>query len=287
MLPAMAAKPTVAMVGAGRVGTALAVSLKRSGYAICEIVSRDSRDSQRRARKLAASAAAEVTTLSTAQLTSNLIWLCVPDRQIANCARALAARTVWNRKIVFHSSGALASDQLQVLRKRGAAVASVHPLMTFVSGTVPALDGVAFAIEGDPAALRLARRIVNDLHGESFPIRKSKKAAYHAWGGFTSPLLVAALVTGEEVARLAGLSAGQARKRMLPIVTQTLANYAALGSAGAFSGPIVRGDTEVVRQHLRVLRRVPEAREVYLALAKAALRLLPVRNKGELEKILR
>ena len=100
-----------------------------------------------------------------------------------------------------------------------------------------------------------ARRIVRDLGGEAFTIRKQHKTAYHAWGSFASPLLVATLVTAEQVARDAGLSAVDARKKMLPIVKQTIANYEMLGPAAAFSGPIVRGDAEIVRKHLQVLEK--------------------------------
>jgi predicted short-subunit dehydrogenase-like oxidoreductase (DUF2520 family) len=145
---------------------------------------------------------------------------------------------------------------------------------------------VPFAVEGDATAVRTARRIVRDLGGKAFTIRKQHKAAYHAWGAFASPLLVAALVTAEQLAREAGLSAVEAREKMLPIVRQTIANYDALGPANAFSGPIVRGDAEIVRQHLRILKKVPEARHVYLALARAALRYLPVRNRATLKKAL-
>ena len=59
-----------------------------------------------------------------------------------------------------------------------------------------------------------------------------------------------------------------------------------LGPAGAFSGPMVRGDAEIVRKHLQVLKKVPEAREVYLALARAAMRYLPSRNRVQLKKAL-
>jgi predicted short-subunit dehydrogenase-like oxidoreductase (DUF2520 family) len=74
---------------------------------------------------------------------------------------------------------------------------------------------------------------------------------------------------------------------MLPIVKQTLANYVKLGPAGAFSGPIVRGDVEIVRKHLRVLQKVPAAREVYAALAQAALRQLPAKDRRALGRELR
>jgi predicted short-subunit dehydrogenase-like oxidoreductase (DUF2520 family) len=221
------------------------------------------------------------------RLDADLVWFCVPDREIARAARQLAPITDWKGKLAFHSSGALASDELQVLRRRGAAVASVHPLMTFVHAAVPSLNGIPFALEGDTEATRTARKIVFDLGAQAFPISKSRKSVYHAWGGFTSPLLIALLVTGERVAQATGLSPANARKKMLPILRQTLANYAKLGPAAAFSGPIVRGDSRVVRKHVKELRKIPGARDVYLALARAGLRYLPTRNRRELEKVLK
>ena len=282
----MAEKPRVAIVGPGRLGRALALELRRAGYRMSEIVSRDTTASKRKARELARKVDAQASTSDTARLDADLVWFCVPDQEIAAASHQLASAIVWKKKIVFHSSGALASDELKALRRRGASVASVHPLMTFVSGSIPSLRGVPFAVEGDAAAVRAARRIVRNLGGEAFTIRKQHKAAYHAWGAFTSPLLVATLVTGERLARAAGLSAVEARKKMLPIARQTITNYEALGPAGAFSGPIVRGDAETVRKHLQVLRNVPQAKHVYLALARAALRYLPVRNRARLEKAL-
>ena len=281
----MAVKPQIAIVGPGRLGSALAVELNRAGYRIREIVSRDSSASRRKARALAKLVHATVA-LAGARLTGDLVWFCVPDREIARAARQLSGAADWRRKVALHSSGALASDELYGLRVRGAAVASVHPLMTFVRGSIPPLKGVAFALEGDPAAVRVARRIVRDLGSGAFPISRNKKMAYHAWGAFTSPLLVALLVTAERIAGAAGLSTAEARRKALPILRQTLANYAKLGPAGAFSGPIVRGDAQVVREHLRELKKVPEARAVYVALARAGLRYLPAGNRGELERVL-
>src|SRR5271165_5047575 len=286
MLPAMAVKTRIAIVGPGRLGRALTLELKRAGYTISEIVSRKRAGSRQKARELARKVDTRTSTGDSAHLDADLVWFCVPDREIATSAGQLASVIDWKGKTAFHSSGALPSDELNVLRRQGAAVASVHPFMTFVSGSIPSLKSVPFAVEGDAIAVRAARRIVRDLAGEAFTIRKQHKAAYHAWGAFASPLLVATLVTAEQVARSAGLSAVQARKKMLPIIKQTVANYEALGPAAAFSGPIVRGDTEIVRKHLQVLRKIPEASDVYLALARAALQYLPTRNRNELEKML-
>ena len=71
---------------------------------------------------------------------------------------------------------------------------------------------------------------------------------------------------------------------MLPILNQTLANYARLGAPGSFSGPIARGDLETVRKHLKVLQDIPGAREVYVALARVAMRELPAKNRDNLEQ---
>jgi predicted short-subunit dehydrogenase-like oxidoreductase (DUF2520 family) len=175
---------------------------------------------------------------------------------------------------------------LESLKQKGAAVASVHPLMTFVGKSKPALGGVPFAIEGDRAAVRLAGQIVKELGGYAHPIRKQDKAAYHAWATFTSPLLTALLATTEKVAKLAGVRGDDARRRMMPILWQTLSNYADFGGARGFSGPIIRGDVDTVKGHLEVLREVPEARTVYVALARAAISYLPAKQKEALRRLL-
>jgi predicted short-subunit dehydrogenase-like oxidoreductase (DUF2520 family) len=236
-----------------------------------------------------------------ATIDSDVVWLCVPDDAVAKVARSLAQNADWRGRVALHSSGALASDEMVALRRRGALAASVHPMMTFVAGSrqaglsrtgllhtgaQPSLAGVPFAIEGDAPAVRASRAIVKELGGKAYTIRRQDKVAYHAWGTFASPLLTALLATTEHVAAAAGVNRREAKRRMLPILQQTLANYVALDAAGSFSGPIVRGDVETIRRHLRVLRKVPEAGEVYAALAKAAVRYLPGRRKPQVARLL-
>jgi predicted short-subunit dehydrogenase-like oxidoreductase (DUF2520 family) len=299
----MTKKPTVAIVGAGSLATFLAVALNDAGFRITEIVARNSPRSRRRARALAIRVDAQTATAHSATLDATLLWFCVPDREIHGAASALAGNLVARAaahtknkvpnkatskvRFAFHSSGALLSRELEPLRKARIAVASIHPLMTFVAGTRPSLTGVPFAMEGDRAATRVARQIVRKLGGESFPLPAARKAAYHAWATLTSPLLLALLVTLEEAARAAGFTRKDARRKSLPIIRQTLANYSRLGPAPSFSGPLVRGDAETVARHLAVLKKHPGPREVYVALARAALRGLPVRNKIGLKQLLR
>jgi predicted short-subunit dehydrogenase-like oxidoreductase (DUF2520 family) len=157
--------------------------------------------------------------------------------------------------------------------------------MTFVKGSVPKLTGVPFAIEGDASAVRVAKGIVRDLGGQAVAIKKQDKVAYHAFATMICPLLISLLAASEKAAALAGMSAAESRRRMLPIIRQTLHNYEKLGPAAAFSGPIVRGDLETIRAHLKALSKVPSAKYAYSALVRAALNLLPNRNRRQIAQL--
>lgn len=225
--------------------------------------------------------------LGDALLDSDIVWLTVPDDAIAEVAGQLAELQSWRGKIVLHPSGAMTSDELSALKQKGAAVASAHPMMTFVSGKKARWQDVPFDIEGDAAAVDTAYRIAVALGGVPHRVDKKYKVLYHAFGSFASPLVIALMSTMEQVARAAGVPPDKAKEMVWPLLSQTLQNYLEKDGAGAFSGPLARGDVKTVRKHLTELKRVPHAREVYVALARAAIKTLPVKNKEPLAKELR
>jgi predicted short-subunit dehydrogenase-like oxidoreductase (DUF2520 family) len=277
----------VSIVGAGNLGTALALTLPSAGYKVKSIAVRRKSGGRRRAMALARRLKARLVELGKHALDTDIVWLAVPDDSIAAVARTLAEAQNWKGRLVFHSSGALTSVELAPLREKGARVASIHPMMTFVRGSVPEMAKVAFAIEGDGAALRVAREIVARLGGHALPIRKENKVLYHAFGSFASPLVIALMASLEQVAEAAGVRRCDVKRVMLPLLLQTLRNYLYADAASAFSGPLVRGDVATVRKHLQELKKVPEAREVYAALARSAVKNLPVRNRRALQQLLR
>jgi predicted short-subunit dehydrogenase-like oxidoreductase (DUF2520 family) len=279
-------RPSITLVGPGNLGRVLGLALHAAGYRIDEIVSRDLPDSRKRARALARQVGAPAATYADAQLASEIIWFCVSDDAIAPTAAALVKRVSWKGKIALHSSGARSSRELEPLARRGAAVGSLHPMQTFVRASRATLAGVSFAAEGDPAAIRVGRRIAPDLGGSVFTIRPEAKVLYHAIGSFCSPMIIATLATAERIARAAGIPPAAAKRIMHPILRQTIANYLAKGAAAAFSGPINRADVNTIRKHLEALRDVPGTREIYLALARSALRTLPVRDRKAVAKVL-
>lgn len=287
MLPGMKSKPAIAIVGAGNLANALAPALHAAGYEIESIIGRSTAASRVKARSLAREVGADAQRQLPGNSRALAVWFCVPDSEIHKVAQSVAEQISWRGRIALHSSGALTSDELDALRQKGAAVVSAHPLMTFVRHSRPPFRAVPFAVEGDARAARVARQLVRDLGGLPYAIEKQQKAAYHTWATFVSPLFTALLATAEQVAQAAGIQQKQSRRRMVPILRQTLENYAALGPAGGFSGPIIRGDVQTVRRHLHVLRDIPPARDVYRALAREAVDMLPGKKKHALRKLLK
>ncbi len=281
-------KLSLTIVGPGRLGSALAQALHRIRYRIDQVVYRSGASSAsiRTAKSLAREVSSRAVSCEAAEWRSRVIWLCVPDSAIASVARHLSEKAEWRNKVVLHASGALTSAELQPLRERGAKVGSAHPMMTFVARSAPGFADVPFALEGDPAALRVARRMVADLHGTVITISKDKKSLYHAFGAFLSPLIIAELAMAETIGKFAGVRRRELRDVMAPILAQTIANWYALGPAGAFSGPLIRGDVMTVERNLAALEAVPGARQVYVALARAALAHLPARRADEIAKVL-
>jgi predicted short-subunit dehydrogenase-like oxidoreductase (DUF2520 family) len=280
-------RPTITLVGPGNLGRVLGLALNAAGYRIEEVVSRGAPESRKRGRALARQVGARAATYADARLASDIIWLCVSDDAIASTASALARRADWKGKIALHSSGACSSRELAPLGRRGAAVGSLHPMQTFVRASPATLAGVSFALEGDPAAVRIGRRIARDLGGSVFTIRAEAKVLYHAIGSFCSPMIIATLATAERIARAAGIPPAAAKRIMHPILRQTITNYLAKGPAAAFSGPINRSDINTIQKHLEALREVPDARDIYAALACSALRSLPVRDRKAVGNVLR
>jgi predicted short-subunit dehydrogenase-like oxidoreductase (DUF2520 family) len=280
----MAKKPSISIVGAGNVGSVLAPALRRVGYRVEEIIARDNPKSLKRAQAVARISGAKAVTDGEATFSADVIWICVTDDAIAPASKAFARRrdVDWRGKIIFHASGALTSDELKPLKKRGAAVASTHFMQSFVPGSNPSL-AVPFAVEGDKVATSAALKIGEALGAKPFVIRKQSKVLYHAMGFFSSPLVIIALSLSEKVGRQAGLNSKQIESVIHPMFSRTAENYLKKGTAGAFVGPINRGNIATVKKHLRDLKKIPEARAAYVAMGRAAIKNLPVTNRKQLK----
>lgn len=280
---------SVAIVGAGRLGTALAIALEASGYEVTALVARRQASAARSARRL--SVRPKVLNAEALALIpdSAILIIATPDDQIAEVALRLAAslpephpaNLLPHRRatrVAFHASGALTSGVLAPLAARGFATGSLHPLISVADASANAEDlrGAFYCVEGDARALRLARRIVRDLKGHSFSVAARDKALYHAAAAVASGHIVALFDLATELLARCGLPEPHARRVLLSLARTTLANLAAVRTnADALTGPLARADLSTVLKHLAALRATGErdAPAIYALLGARALQL--------------
>ncbi|NPV59654.1 MAG: DUF2520 domain-containing protein [Actinobacteria bacterium] len=283
------------IIGAGRVGTAVGHLLQGAGFKVAAVASR-SEDSLRRAAEFI-EGAVMTTDVVKAGRKGNAILITTPDDLIADTCLSLASGGAVRRGIhVLHMSGALGLDVLEPAREAGARTASVHPLQTFadVKGAVKRIPGSVFAVTArDDATREWAEALVRSMGGEPVPLAERDKTLYHIGAVVASNLLVALEHAAELVYQEIGIYKDTALKALLPLIEGTVSNLRRLGTEGALTGPVARGDIGVVRRHLECLQG--EERElllrVYAALSLYALDLAEAEvSKSrceELEELLR
>jgi predicted short-subunit dehydrogenase-like oxidoreductase (DUF2520 family) len=266
---------TISIVGAGRVGRTLGNRLRELGWRIGAVVTR-SRASSRAAVR-AIGAGAPHARLTRAVFDADIILVATPDGAIARVASELAriGGSESRGKVVLHVSGGLDSSALAPLARRGAAVGSLHPMQTFTGLASPKLDGVIFAVEGDPRARRAAQQIARYLGGVPVTIKGACKPAYHAAAALVAGHALGLLEAATQILVRAGFTRRRATAALLPLTRQMLDNFERLGPRAAWTGPIARGDFAVVAKHAKALEQFPrEFRRAYVALSLLAGRAL-------------
>lgn len=272
-------KPTVSIIGAGRLGTALALALASRGYSVEGVVARRLSHAQKVRKALAGGLA-----LSESQLSglpeSTLTLIATPDDAITSVARKLARlqKGTARGRTVLHTSGALSSEVLKPLRDVGFQTGSLHPLVSVSDSQSGAADlqDAFYCLEGDQQAMRVARRIVRDLGGRSFAIDSRQKALYHAAAVMASGHMVALFDTARGMLVRCGLDQATARKVLMPLVESTVRNLSSSTPARALTGTFARGDLDTVNKHLDALISAgqTDALAAYRLLGKRSLKLL-------------
>lgn len=265
----------LAIIGPGRLGQGLGRLLTGRGLEIRFVAARRLSAARRAARFIGAGRPVALT--DPALAAARVILITASDAAIASVAKTVVgiARD-WRGRTVLHTSGALPSTVLAPLRRRGAAVGSLHPFQTIPSpqAGVGNLAGCGWGIEGDADALRVARRLVTTLGGYSFRLRPERKILYHAAAFLVCPTVVTLMEHSARLLRKSGVPGSRVRSMLAQFVSETAHNFAEAGARQALTGPAVRGDWKTVRQHLTALRRAsPRLVPVYKELVREMLKI--------------
>jgi predicted short-subunit dehydrogenase-like oxidoreductase (DUF2520 family) len=234
----------VVVVGRGRLGSAIAPALAAVGIDVAGPFGRD--DAPPAARS------------------ADAVLLCVPDAAIADAAAEYAGVAPF----VGHTSGATPVSVLGPADGFG-----LHPLQTFAEHGA-SFEGIGCAIGATtPRALTAADALARCLGMRPFVLDDADRPAYHAAASIASNFLVTLEAAAERVAAEAGLD----RAALVPLVRQTVENWAALGPERALTGPVARGDEETIaRQREAVVNAAPELEDLWDSLVAATRALSTV-----------
>lgn len=278
------------MIGGGRLATSLGRLWLNSGLLnIQDVLCRSLNHSQRAVRLIGAGRPlTEFKDLRRA----DLFLISTPDGAISSAAEQLTAGGCVDEScIVFHCSGAESSELLAPARRVGAAVASAHPLMTFSEQliTLEQFAGSYCAIEGDSSASRLLHELFSQIGATTIELSTDQKTLYHASAIFASNYLMTLLQVAIDIQGMLGIRSDVSLKMIAPLARRSLENAFAGGPRSALTGPIVRGDIELVKRQFGALSALDHRiGELYRTLADHTARVAgvpnPLQNDHELPR---
>jgi predicted short-subunit dehydrogenase-like oxidoreductase (DUF2520 family) len=256
----------VGVVGAGRVGTALAVALRRAGH---RIVAVSAVSEASLGRVDAALPGIAILRPDEVIAGADLVLLTVPDDVLPGLVAGLASTGVeLAGRLLAHVSGRHGLAVLEPATRRGAMPLALHPVMTFTGrpDDVDRLAGISFGVTAPDPLRPVAEALVMEMGGEPVFIAEESRNLYHAALAGAANHLVTQVAAASDLLSAAGVA--DPARMLGPLLSAALDNALRLGDA-ALTGPVARGDAETVAGHLAALRAAaPEALPAYLALAR-------------------
>jgi predicted short-subunit dehydrogenase-like oxidoreductase (DUF2520 family) len=276
----------IAIIGAGRLGTNLGYALLQAGHRIAAISDKNHLSAQESRRFIGRGKVFDDN--KSAARYGQWVILTVPDDTIESIADELAGSAIeWQDRFVFHCSGLHSTEDLNSLARRGARVASLHPVQSFPQKRPDSgiFKGIFFGLEGKKEALHIAIGITRQLGAKFFILEAHNKPLYHTACSMASNFLVTILEAANELLLKAGLAAPIAAQILMPLVQGTLQNVNKLDAGMALTGPVARGDKTSVSKHLEALQELPEFRDLYRSVASRSLQIAKKEKYLSEEKI--
>lgn len=261
-------KPSFAITGCGKVGTALGKFLVRVGYRPAGLACKNLSSAKRASEIIGSDNFSRIPWEITKK--ADIVFITTPDSAIADTCNDISLHSGFRKNAVaLHCSGALPSTILSSAKKCGAFIGSMHPLQSFASVEIEKnpFQDIIISLEGEENAINAARKIATDLGATCFTIQTKAKTLYHASAVAASNYLVTLINLSLELIKTAGISDTDALKALKPLIEGTLSNIEKAGIAKALTGPIARGDIETVKRHLeKIGSNTPGLLDLYKAL---------------------
>lgn len=271
----------IGFIGAGTVGTALAIRLSGQGYPVVAVSSRTGLSAERLSSRV--KGCRVYSTNQGVADNAEFVFITTPDMVIP----IVATQVKWHpNQSVVHCSGADSTDVLEPARQVGATVGGFHPLQTFAGElqAVANIPGSTFGLEATQPLLSVLKEMTKALNGTWVVLKPSDKVAYHVAAVLASNYLVTLVKLATDLWQTFDVPREQATTALLPLLKGTLNNIGNIGIPNCLTGPIARGDIGTVQKHLQVLRQL--APEVVSTYRELGYQTVPIAiSKGKIDTI--
>ncbi len=152
--------------------------------------------------------------------------------------------------VLFHCSGALPAQCL-IKPNTQVHIASLHPILSIPKDFKwsQSLSSVYFSLEGEPIACERLLQCLKPLGVQVLPISTSHKMLYHIALVLSSNYLVTLMDISRQLLLSMGIESKQALDMLHMLSSISVTNATQMGPDQALTGPIARGDHQLVQQH--------------------------------------
>jgi len=240
----------IVLVGAGNVAIHMGKAFRDQGYRIVQVYSRTLKSARRLSSKLDT---AFTTNINRLDYTADLYLFCLKDDALL----PVLCETHFTKQLLVHTSGTLPLNIFQDYSKN---YGVLYPVQTFSKTRRLDMSDVPFCIEAsNPDAALILENLVSDISKNIIFMDSEKRKFLHLAAVFACNFPNHMYHLAEKVLLIKGLSFDLLK----PLILETAGKILETDPKNAQTGPAVRGDQNILEEHLHLLKNLPEIQKIY------------------------
>ncbi len=243
-------KKSFTIVGAGKVGTTIALLLNKKlkfDYFIDRLVNQEYENLTNK----------KITTINPI-INSDLIFITVPDNYIKSVAQELK---IEGDPLIIHFSGALPASEISLDYDK----LSLHPMMSIAYPKIAAQDfkNHFITLQGEKRAIDRFKPFISLFSDNYLFVTEEEKIKYHLAAVFSNNFSTILTSIATKLLQNDNISQEKALEIVLPLLNDSFKNLNYQKDLkNSLTGPLVRKDSKTIEKHLSILKD-NDAKDIY------------------------
>lgn len=247
----------ISIVGSGNLAWHLTQALENAGHFIPEIYSRDPKNARKLTKKLYDTQVSRSLDFRASE--SEIFIIAVADQAIENVASKILLP---DRAILVHTSG---SKPMAILESAGDRFGVFYPLQTFTKGAAISFKNIPICLEASSSRVeKVLKQLAQSLSKDIHYMRSNERRQLHLAAVFACNFTNHMLTLAQEIMEEQDVDADI----LHPLIAETVNKGLLLGPENTQTGPALRGDSEVMKEHGKLLRSRKDLQKIYKLLSQ-------------------